>query len=276
MRVVLCLAAGGFVTAPIAVLFLSVDSPAPESTYFTSGIERLVRSAVLVKTTNGSGSGTLIRKGSECYVLTAGHVVEDTPPPYEVVYPLVWDGITVDRAVYQADLVAYSGPDGPADDVAVLRVRYGGLGTNAQPFRLAKSAPVGSPLQHVGCFLGWMGANSYSTGVMSFIGRSLDGVSFDQTSAPIYSGSSGGGVYNDRGEYVGMIVRSVDPTFNLIVPARRLQSWADAHGFSWLFNGDPAPDNLPIVSLTVTRAEAVTPASETENTESAEGVYPAH
>ena len=61
--------------------------------------------------------------------------------------------------------------------------------------------PVGTELYHVGSLLGQVGSNSMTRGIMSKVGRVLelgtgDGVVFDQTSAPAFPGSSGGGIFS--------------------------------------------------------------------------------
>ena len=42
-----------------------------------------------------------------------------------------------------------------------------------------------------------------------------------------------------RGQYCGMIVRGAGETFNLIVPIRRMRTWAKAAGCEWAIKNDP-------------------------------------
>ena len=74
-------------------------------------------------------------------------------------------------------------------------------------------------------------------GIVSQVGRVLslgtgDGTVFDQTTVTAFPGSSGGGVFlsersgDKAGQYMGMLVRGAGETFNLIVPVRRMRSWA--------------------------------------------------
>ena len=66
-----------------------------------------------------------------------------------------------------------------------------------------------------------------------------DGVVFDQTSAPAFPGSSGGGIFltessgDNSGRYTGMLVRGAGETFNLIVPVRRMRKWATSQNILW-------------------------------------------
>jgi hypothetical protein len=76
---------------------------------------------------------------------------------------------------------------------------------------------------------------------------------YDQTTCTAFPGSSGGGVFLEDGRYYGMVVRGAGETFNLIVPQRRLLSWAKKVKVEFALNHDvkcPACDDelktLPI------------------------------
>jgi hypothetical protein len=90
---------------------------------------------------------------------------------------------------------------------------------------------------------------------MSQVGRVLDlgsgdGVVFDQTTVTAFPGSSGGGVWltessgDNAGQYVGMLVRGAGETFNLIVPVRRMRSWATKQKVRWAIDKDLCPPPL--------------------------------
>jgi len=107
--------------------------------------------------------------------------------------------------------------------------------------------PIGTKLFHVGSLLGQDGSNSMTSGIMSQVGRVIDlgkadGTVFDQTTVTAFPGSSGGGVFvageekemvKHRGQYCGMLVRGAGETFNLIVPVRRMITWAKDNNCSW-------------------------------------------
>jgi hypothetical protein len=78
-----------------------------------------------------------------------------------------------------------------------------------------------------------MGANSMTTGIISQVGRVEDKVEFDQTTVTAFPGSSGGGVYLEDGSYVGMIARGAGEGFNLMIPIRRVQDWANNNKILW-------------------------------------------
>jgi len=93
--------------------------------------------------------------------------------------------------------------------------------------------PIGTELFHVGSLLGQRGSNSMTAGIVSQVGRILGKVEYDQTTVTAFPGSSGGGVYLQSGEYVGMIVRGAGEGFNLMVPVRRMERWAKEHDILW-------------------------------------------
>ncbi len=111
---------------------------------------------------------------------------------------------------------------------------------------------IGTKLVHVGSLLGQFGANSFTNGVVSQIGRTLPmkGANvkvFDQVTVTAFPGSSGGGVFlEETGEYVGMLTQGVMKMqgFNFIVPVRRIHEWATASNIEWAI--DP---NVPMPSL---------------------------
>ncbi len=54
-----------------------------------------------------------------------------------------------------------------------------------------------------------------------------EGKVYNQVSTPSFRGSSGGGVYvKADGRLIGLLVRSAPGGFSLIVPVRRMETWA--------------------------------------------------
>tara|TARA_Y100001938_G_scaffold87883_1_gene120413 strand:- start:81 stop:458 length:378 start_codon:yes stop_codon:yes gene_type:complete len=72
-----------------------------------------------------------------------------------------------------------------------------------------------------------------TAGIVSQVGRTLGKMEFDQTTVTAFPGSSGGGVFTEEGEYVGMIVRGAGEGFNLMVPIRRIRTWAEENDLEW-------------------------------------------
>ena len=151
-----------------------------------------------------------------------------------------------------AKVIKYSDSE-EGEDLALLLIRKTGFTDETVEFYKGNSKPVaiGTELYHVGSLLGQVGSNSMTRGIMSQVGRVLnlgsgDGVVFDQTTVTAFPGSSGGGVFlseragENEGQYVGMLVRGAGETFNLIVPVRRLRTYAKANGVGWAVDTDIA------------------------------------
>ena len=96
---------------------------------------------------------------------------------------------------------------------------------------------------------GQLGSNSMTAGIVSQHGRVLSGLNgvFDQTTVTAFPGSSGGGVYLEDGRYIGMLVRGAGEGFNLIVPVRRMRTWAKEANVEWAMDPTakmPTPEEL--------------------------------
>ncbi len=210
----------------------------------------------------GEGSGVIkTRKmpdGSACdYVWTAAHVVDNlrktrsiidgksgTPKTVVefddamIVKGLTEEGRNVGKIEMFAQVIRYSAEE----DLALLRVRKKNFGLESVTFYLDETIPpIGTDLLHVGSLLGQMGSNSMTQGIMSQHGRLLDNKVFDQTTVNAFPGSSGGGVYLKDGRMMGMLVRGAGETFNLIVPVRRMRTWAKQASVEWAID-----DNVPM------------------------------
>jgi len=162
--------------------------------------------------------------------------------PAKVVQKLVEGGRIVGSLTVEATVITYSDAE-DGEDLALLRIRKHRFSEASATFYLdVRIPPVGSDLYHVGSLLGEMGSNSLTTGIISQIGRTLDDRVYDQTSCTAFPGSSGGGVYlKETGEYIGMLTRGAGETFNLIVPVRRISTWANKMGIAFVLD-----EKLPI------------------------------
>lgn len=133
------------------------------------------------------GAGVLVAPAAGL-VLTAEHVVADMRAPTVVFH----DGRTAAAAVVETD---------HALDLALLRVPP----QPGAPPVLGDATLLrpGDPLYAVGCprHLGF----TVSRGVVSFVGRPMDGARFLQTDLPINDGNSGGPVIDARGALVGVM-----------------------------------------------------------------------
>lgn len=240
----------------------------------------------------GEGSGVIVtrKRGDEAinFVWTAAHVVDNLRTTRKVVDPktgsertlvefkdavivkeLVAEGRSVGKMELFAQVIRFSADE----DLALLRIRKKNFISDSVTFYLEKDAggspvipSINTDLYHVGSLLGQVGSNSMTRGILSQVGRLIDGRVFDQTTVAAFPGSSGGGVYLTDGRMMGMLLRGSGETFNLIAPVRRISEWAKNAGVEWAVDANvplPADDELkklPVedigVSFTASAANA--------------------
>jgi len=208
--------------------------------------------SVTIKAGFSEGSGVAIDRNGTTFVWTAGHVVDGLRSTRKVTDPktgtqrtiiefedakiiktLVEDGRTVGYLHLDAEVIRYSDSD-HGHDLAILKVRKrGAIKRSAVFYDEVKPPKLGTQLFHVGSLLGQVGSNSMTSGIVSAHGRLIGKTIYDQTTVTAFPGSSGGGVYLTDGRYVGMLVRGAGEGFNLIVPVRRMRSWAKKAKMEW-------------------------------------------
>lgn len=218
--------------------------------------------SVTIKASGAEGSGVIYTRTIDGrpvnFVWTAAHVVDGLRKVEEVIDPatgtkrqvvryedarivkeLTEDGRRVGELSMDAAVVCVS----KDEDLALLRVRKKGFVAASAVFHPADPIPsIGAELYHVGSLLGQMGANSMTSGILSQIGRVLEGHEFDQVTTPAFPGSSGGGVYLRDGRYIGMLVRGAGESFCLVIPVRRMRKWAERMHVTWAMDDSvPAP-----------------------------------
>ncbi len=147
-----------------------------------------------------SGQTELIEQssGSGVVVTTQGHVVTN----YHVVegasaVQVLWQGQYLEAEVVGVDALT---------DLAVLRVRED-VALPAVKMGSAQEVRVGDWAIVIGNPLGKQFADTVTVGVVSALNRELEGssiVKMLQTDAAINSGNSGGGLFNTRGELIGI------------------------------------------------------------------------
>jgi serine protease Do len=153
--------------------------------------------SVNVKTSEGEGAGTGFFISEDGYILTCNHVTEGASAISVVL---------TDTKSYEAELV---GSDEDLD-VAVLKVKnadgvkfpYVVLGDSRQ-------LTVGDSVTAIGNALGTL-ANTLTTGVVSALDRAIamsDGTAMSllQTDCTVNSGNSGGPLFNQYGEVIGIV-----------------------------------------------------------------------
>lgn len=226
--------------------------------------------SVTVMAGTAMGSGVLITReliGADGqlrkynFVLTCGHVVAGLKTSIitetqeygqisiqewqeaEIKQVVVKNGRIVGTILLKAEVIFYSGcADGPqpGQDLALLLIKGNTIIDEDTKFYCGNDiCGVGTDVLHVGSARGQH--HSVTTGIISFVGREINFDAngtryFDQICVSALPGSSGGGVWTEDGKYVGMLVRQVAENFNLMIPMRRIKTWADLNNASWIYN----------------------------------------
>lgn len=143
--------------------------------------------------TSGAGSGVIISENG--YIVTNNHVIEDASK------------ITVTLKNGTSYDAAFIGTAYPTVDIALIKIDA----ANLKPAVLgdSDSLKVGQDAVVIGNPLGQLGG-SVTNGILSSLSRdlSIDGVTMNllQTDAAINPGNSGGGMFNTKGELIGIVV----------------------------------------------------------------------
>jgi serine protease Do len=192
---------------PITLLLLASTTALAES-----GPARAVGWSVVIEGDGIYGSGVLLAP-SRGAVVTCLHVVEEMKRP-RVSFA---DGTSAEATVIDRDR---------ALDLALLRVPPQ---KNRQAPTIGDPHDPGEEVFAVGCPRHL--AFTLSRGIVSYVGRILDGVRYLQTDLPMNEGNSGGPVVNARGELYGLMafVYRDAQGLSFAVPARaaveRFRRW---------------------------------------------------
>ncbi len=153
----------------------------------------------------GVGSGIVMR--ADGYIITNAHLVKDVYTSEELLFTQV---VLPDDVVVDATLVGYD----PTSDIALLKVD-GQPPLQAGVFGDADQIAIGQPAIAIGNPRGLSFAKSVSEGIISGLDRSLtlqDGnthMSLIQTDAALSSGSSGGALFNEYGQIIGVVAMKI-------------------------------------------------------------------
>ena len=205
--------------------------------------------SVKIVVAEGSGSGTAFTRkdwtttNNITFIWTAAHVLQD-----EMSGEIVTNKVKIIQNLYDKDgivcgttnriakLIKIS-KDGEGQDLAILEVEGTFFNTNSATFDVTKKVwRIGTPLVTVGSPSGL--TDSYSEGVMANVGEICDGNTneFDQTTCVVFPGSSGSGIFDRNGVYVGMATVMRNPNINFIIPMRRMLKWVKAEHIEWTLN----------------------------------------
>ncbi len=194
-----------------ALLAVGTTQAAPEKTLSTADIYELAcRQVVGISTTvtgynmfgqltSNAVTGTGFILSEDGYTLTNNHVVEDAVSTGSTVTVKLHDG-----SEYPAAIV---GTEGNTNDIAVLKIDAEGL----SPVTLGDSdkMQVGENIYVVGNPLGEL-TYTMTAGIISALDREIAAdrnttLNMFQLDAAVNSGNSGGPVFNDRGQVIGVV-----------------------------------------------------------------------
>jgi hypothetical protein len=257
-----------FCLLPFVVLmltFLVVKSAGGNNVYKT-----ISESSVFIENTVVEGSGVVFtRKDSThtndiSFVWTAGHLINSTriimlqlfsyenitnriPGVLNMVsvthFPLVNSRIVKTNKVI-GTVIKISSASTNGLDIALIRLHTNLPSTKSVRFHLENTTPqLGDDVHTISNPYGLIG--TASKGIYSFVGRidNNEGATYDQTTMPVFPGSSGGGVFTSNGQCVGLIIALKQSTLNFILPIREVKKWAERENVMWAL--DP---NYPIIS----------------------------
>ena len=156
--------------------------------------------AISVMSPVGKSTGTGIILTSDGYIATNAHVVENA----QSIKVQLYGG-----REYRADLIGASG----TDDLAVIKIQAEGLpvaalGDSDAVCEGDRAVVIGHP---AGLEFGWTSTYGFISAINRNVKiRDLDGtlikkMTLIQTDANVNSGNSGGPMFNDRGEVIGII-----------------------------------------------------------------------
>ncbi len=173
---------------------------------------RYAPAVVVVRTPQGLGSGFFVN--NEGYLITNFHVIKGEK--HISVTRFSEQKNMMERILHKdVDIVATA----PFHDLAVLRVNDLDEDITPVVFNPEDDPPIGARVFTIGNPLGL--ERSVTEGVVSQTARNFRGMLFLQIDAPVNPGNSGGPLFNDRGQVIGVINMTV-PTMeglNFAIPA---------------------------------------------------------
>ena len=199
--------------APALTPFAASGDALPATEIYDLACRQVVgiSTEVTYRSRYGNSTGTVTGTGfvltEDGYILTNYHVVEYA---VEGSYPVTV--ITYDGTTYDATVVGYEGED---NDVAVLKIEAEGL----EPVELGLSQElrVGEEIYCVGNPLGELDY-TITRGIVSAMDREIStdnstAINMFQIDAAVNSGNSGGPVYNDRGQVIGIVTAKYSDSY---------------------------------------------------------------
>ena len=161
--------------------------------------KRYKNAVVIIKSQGGSGTGFVI--GSEGYILTCAHVLPVFGSP-TVIYNLK-SGRSTLKVSSPATVLKID----DKRDLALIKIKPKGKLTSVRLEQKTKPSmgEAVSIIGHPG-----LGAKlleyTMTTGIVSNPNQTIDGQAYIQTNAAVNPGSSGGPLFNSRGDVIGVVV----------------------------------------------------------------------
>lgn len=177
--------------------------------------EKIRENSVVVYVTNGQGSGTLYEHKGEIFCITADHVTTGE------IYAKLRQA---DKEFYAVVVATH-----PAIDTAILKVGKGTFKPTTK-FGKGNEAPaIDTPILHCGTpvLRGWVGplertilrGRIVALGLESPYGNRLHITNMDTR-----GGCSGGGIYLENGEYIGLHVQGDHSTYGGFIPIEDIRA----------------------------------------------------
>ncbi|OVE73381.1 hypothetical protein BVX94_04020 [bacterium B17] len=190
--------------------------------------ERCAPSVVVVKTPRGLGSGFFINKDG--YLITNFHVIKGEK--MVSVTRFVKEAKTLRRVVHKdVEIIATA----PFHDLAVLKVKDKLDDIVFAVFSKSDEISVGETIFAIGNPMGL--ERTVTKGVISQAARNFAGLLYRQIDAPVNPGNSGGPLFNERGQVVGIINMGIPSmeSLNFAIPAMHAKYILD-HLDAFAFN----------------------------------------
>ncbi|MEM8864480.1 MAG: trypsin-like peptidase domain-containing protein [Planctomycetota bacterium] len=243
--------------------------------------DQLLSASVRLKVKEGSGNsfgtGTIIdARAGEALVLTCGHLfrsdaAQATGPPtisVELFQPVGGGAVRVAERV-TGQLISFD----LENDVALVSIRPAGAAQVAHVAASPTAAMVGQPTWSVGCDRG--ADPTVRSGRVTSTDKYQRPPSLTTTGAPVV-GRSGGGLFNARGEVVGVCFGADEPgNEGFYAKLTSIHAELDKLGLTEIYRGGPAAAAPAAVAAT-TPAPVKPPAEEPATIATTGGMVPVH
>ena len=214
------------------------------------------KQCVLVDVAEGYGSGVCIRRTDpsgqvKWFVWTAAHVVGSDFSPKVEIY-----NRRAEHVSFPARVIAIN----HELDAALLSVE-GDLPRQPAEFSDSEPPRLGDNIFLIGSPHGPGFFNTVCFGQISRVGVNPEYPGWcweyatDQVSANVFHGQSGGPVFNQSGEVLGLVVGGVGEHLDVYTTTREIRKWCASSGLGWALSGVSCPwmlsgsFNVPAISL---------------------------